>query len=322
MDIVMEEKQSEEVRDFLAKLDLETDPGVEFTLSLRENGKVCACGSLDGNVIKGIGVDPAMQGQGLSEQLMTYLRREAFSRGHRHLFVYTKPINEILFRGLGFFPIAATGKALLLESTRGGLRKYLESMEKHPGKNGAVVMNCSPFTLGHRYLIEQAREKCDWLYVFVLAEEKGMFRASDRLEMVKRGCADLDNVSVSSTEGYLISNATFPTYFLKDKAQGNKISCQMDIEIFSGQFAPALGITKRFVGTEPLDPVTCAYNQALQEQLPRRGIEVCEVVRREFDAAPISASRVRKAIEAGQWETVQQLTPQTTYEYLKTMIGG
>ncbi len=318
----MEEKQSREVGDFLAGLGLETDPGVEFTLSLRENGRVCACGSLDGNVIKGIGVDPAMQGQGLSEQLMTYLRREAFARGHRHLFVYTKPVNEILFRGLGFFPVAATGKALLLESTRGGLGKYLESLEKHPGKNGAVVMNCAPFTLGHRYLIEQAAKECDWLYVFVLAEEKGIFRASDRLEMVRRGCKDLENVSVYSTEGYLISNATFPTYFLKDRTQGNEISCQMDIEIFAGRFAPALNLAKRFVGTEPLDPVTCAYNRALQQQLPRRGIEVCEVVRRELDGAPISASRVRKAMEAGQWDSVRQLTPQTTCEYLKTMIGG
>ncbi len=322
MDIVMEQEQSREVEDFLKGLGLETDSGVEFTLSLRENGKVCACGSLDGNVIKGIGVDPAMQGQGLSEQLMTHLRREAFARGHRQLFVYTKPVNEILFRGLGFYPVAATGKALLLESTRGGLGKYLESLEKHPGNNGAVVMNCSPFTLGHRYLIEQAGKECNWLYVFVLAEEKGMFRAADRLEMVKRGCADLKNVSVHSTEGYLISNATFPTYFLKDRTQGNQISCQLDIEIFAGRVAPALNLVKRFVGTEPLDPVTCAYNEALKQQLPRRGIEVREVVRRELDAAPISASRVRKAIEAGQWETVRQLTPQTTYEYLRTMIGG
>ena len=28
---------------------------------------------------------------------------------------------------------------------------------------GAVVANCNPFTLGHRYLIEEALKKCDYL---------------------------------------------------------------------------------------------------------------------------------------------------------------
>ena len=36
---------------------------------------------------------------------MTELRREAFAGGHRQLFVFTKPVNEALFRSLSFFPV-------------------------------------------------------------------------------------------------------------------------------------------------------------------------------------------------------------------------
>lgn len=320
METVMEACQSPAVCAFLRAQGLEPDPGAGFTVSLREDGEILACGSLDGNVIKGMAVSPDLRGQGLAEQLMTALRREAFARGLRRLFVYTKPRNEILFRGLGFYPVAACDEALLLESTRGGLRKYLAALDRHPRPCGAVVMNCAPFTLGHQYLVDQARQRCRWLYVFVLSEEKGMFSAAQRLEMVRRGCGDFPNVSVHPTAGYLISNATFPAYFLKDREQKPEVQCRLDIEIFTSSFAPALGIEVRFLGTEPLDPVTAAYNKALKEQFPPRGIRVEELPRLERGGAPVSASRVRAALQAGQ--DVRALVPETTWEYLNQEMGG
>lgn len=253
---------------------------------------------------------------------MTELRREAFSRGHRQLFIFTKPSNEPLFRSLSFFPVAACGEAMLLESTRGGLRRYLDALPKHGGNCGAVVMNCAPFTLGHQYLVDQARQACDWLYVFVLSEAKGMFPPEDRLELVRQGCQAYSNVSVHPTMGYLISNATFPTYFLKDQNRGGEISCQLDLEIFASRFAPALGLRKRFVGTEPLDPVTGRYNEALQSFLPGRGISVVEVPRLEAEGGPVSASRVRGCLASGDWQLLQQLVPHTTFAYLKSKLGG
>ena len=42
-------------------------------------------------------------------------------------------------------------------------------------KFGAVVMNCNPLTLGHRYLIEQALKQCDYLMIFVVQEDKSFF---------------------------------------------------------------------------------------------------------------------------------------------------
>lgn len=314
--------QTEVVRQFLARQGLDTDPGVQCTVSLREGGEIVACGSLDGNVVKGVAVDPALRGCGLAEKLMTELRREAFERGQRQLFVYTGSGNEFLFRNLGFFPVASAAGALLLESTRGGLRQYLEALPKHQGLCGGAVMNCAPFTLGHRYLVEQASRACDWLYVFVLSEEKGPFPAADRLELVRRGCRDLPNVSVHPTRGYLISNATFPTYFLKDKSRGAAISCRLDLEIFAGRFAPALNLRKRFVGTEPLDPVTRAYNEAMKALLPLRGVQVVELPRLERAGAPVSASRVRACLQEENWTALRELVPETTYAYLNTKKGG
>ena len=302
--------QSEPIARFLAEQGLRSDSGVQATVSLQESGRILACGGLDGNVIKTVAVDPAYQGQGLAEVLMTELRREAFSRGHRQLFIFTKPSNEPLFRSLSFFPVAACGEAMLLESTRGGLRRYLDALPKHGGNCGAVVMNCAPFTLGHQYLVDQARQACDWLYVFVLSEAKGMFPPEDRLELVRQGCQAYSNVSVH------------PTYFLKDQNRGGEISCQLDLEIFASRFAPALGLRKRFVGTEPLDPVTGRYNEALQSFLPGRGISVVEVPRLEAEGGPVSASRVRGCLASGDWQLLQQLVPHTTFAYLKSKLGG
>ncbi len=314
--------QSESIARFLREQGLRSDDGVQATVSLREEGRILACGGLDGNVIKTVAVDPACQGQGLAEVLMTELRREAFARGHRQLFVFTKPSNEALFRSLSFFPVATSGEAMLLESTRGGLRRYLDGLPKPGGLHGAVVMNCAPFTLGHQYLVDQARQACDWLYVFVLSENKGMFPPEDRLELARQGCQAFSNVSVHPTMGYLISNATFPTYFLKDRSRGQAISCQLDLEIFAGRFAPALGLRKRFVGTEPLDPVTRQYNEALQACLPGRGIGVVEMPRLEMEGQPVSASRVRACLAAGDLPALRNLVPDPTYAYLTSKFGG
>ena len=48
----------------------------------------------------------------------------------------------------------------------------LKNINKFKGKIGGVVMNCNPFTLGHRYLIEQSLNQVDYLYIFVVEEEK------------------------------------------------------------------------------------------------------------------------------------------------------
>ena len=90
----------------------------------------------------------------------------------------------------------------------------------------------------------------------------------------------------------------------------------LDIEIFCQHFVPKFGITHRFVGTEPLSPMTNRYNEVLSHHLPSRGIELRVIPRREIDDTPVSASAVRAATDAGDTETVQKLVPKTTFEHI------
>ncbi len=203
---------------------------------------------------------------------------------------------------------------------------------------GAIVANCNPLTLGHMHLIETAAAEVDVLHVFVLAAEQDFMPARDRLTLVREACAELPNVVVHSGGDYLLSPATFPTYFHKDQATGLKANCRLDVELFAQRVAPALGITRRFVGTEPTCAVTRQYNECVQEFLPKAGIEVVEVPRLEAqddpdgmkpaseaplaaqDGArscePISASTVRALTAQGNWQAIARLVPACTLEYL------
>lgn len=304
-------------QDFLARAGLEPDENREQTVLVWDDDTLIATGSRQENLLKCIAVDPARQGEGLLASVLTALRQEAFQNGYRHLFLYTKPQNEYLFRSLFFYPVAKTEDVLLMEDSKDGIGRFLDTLTVNvQGKVvGAAVMNCDPFTLGHQYLIETAAAECDQVYVFVLSEDKGHFTASDRLEMVKAGTAHLPNVTILPTGPYLISSATFPTYFLKNREQAGQIQCLLDIEIFCKYFAAKFGITRRYVGTEPLSPVTEMYNEALEQHLPGRGIEVRKIPRLEKDGTPVSASAVRKNLQNS--DALASIVPSTTLAYLK-----
>jgi len=304
--------------DFLAHAGLAPDEDLEQTVLVWDEDTLVATGSRQQNLLKCIAVDVSRQGEGILATVLTALRQEAFRQGHRHLFLYTKPENEYLFSSLFFYKIAKTDHVLLMEDRKNGIREFLDSLPavKARGTVGAAVMNSNPFTLGHRYLIETAARECDRLYVFVLSEDKSRFCAADRLKMVELGTADLPNVTVLPTGPYLISSATFPTYFLKNRDQAGQAQCLLDIEIFTKYFAPKFSITRRYVGTEPGSVLTNRYNEALKAYLPSHGIAVLELPRMEHSGMPISASTVRKLLDAGDTESLRTLVPQTTWDYL------
>ncbi len=184
------------------------------------------------------------------------------------------------------------------------------------GVRGAIVMNCNPFTLGHQYLIRQSAAKVDYLYIFVVEEDKSFFPFKDRIELVKKGTQDIKNVIVVPSGKLIISSVTFPGYFLKDSPDSVGVDTSLDVDIFGKYIASPLGITKRFVGEEPIDMVTRSYNESMKEILPRYGIEVDEIKRKEKDGGVISASRVRKALQTSDFDSIRKLVPETTYEYL------
>ena len=312
--------RKEKWKALLSRAGLEADEQVDSTVLVWENDALIATASRMGNLLKCIAVDDLHQGEGLTATLLTQLRQDAFAHGHSHLFLYTKPKNEFMFSSLFFYPIAKTNTVLLMENKRNGITEFLSTLpvEAAGGVVGAAVMNCNPFTKGHRYLIETAAKECDRLYIFVLSEDKSEFSAADRIAMVKRGTEDLPNVTVLPTGPYLISSATFPTYFLKDRENAEQVHCLLDIEIFTNYYAPKFGITRRYVGTEPLSPMTNQYNDALKAHLPGKGITLREIPRLEQQNTPVSASAVRAYLHDGNREALQALLPQTTYEYLKT----
>lgn len=177
---------------------------------------------------------------------------------------------------------------------------------------GVVVMNCNPFTLGHHYLIEQAAKQVERLFVMVVREDCSLFAYAERKAMVEQGVAHLKNVTVIDGSEYTISQATFPTYFLKRLDDAADTQILLDLDLFRRHIAPALGATVRFVGTEPTDRLTRRYNQLMHEVLT----DVREISRLEKDGNAVSASRVRKAMEQGDMSTIRQLVPPTTLPYI------
>ena len=183
-------------------------------------------------------------------------------------------------------------------------------------KIGSIIMNCNPFTLGHRYLIEQSSAKVDKLFVFVVEEDKSIFPFADSIELVRKGTADLPNVTVLPSGKFIISSLTFSDYFEKSEMQDRVIDSSMDVRIFGEHIAPALGINIRFAGEEPLDTVTRQYNETMTRILPKYGIDFEVIPRKEHDGEVISASRVRKLLEAKDYDAISQIVPKTTLTYL------
>lgn len=297
---------------------LKPDDQVDCTLLIWDNDDLIATGSRFGNILKCIAVDSKHQGEDLTATILTQLRQDALLAGYRHLFLYTKPQNHYMFSSLFFYPIAATDSVLLMENMQNGIRQFLDglSVPETTGVTGAIVMNCNPFTKGHRFLIEQAAKECDRLLIFVLSEDRSYIKAADRIAMVKAGTADLSNVTVLPTGPYLISSATFPTYFLKEQADTGNVQCQLDVAVFGTHFVPKFHISRRFVGSEPFCPVTSAYNRTLHQCLPEYGVSLREIPRLEANNIPVSATNVRKLIEEKNHEGVQALVPESTYRYL------
>lgn len=187
-----------------------------------------------------------------------------------------------------------------------------------PGPFGAMVMNCNPFTRGHLYIIEKAVELTGGLYVFIVEEDLSDFSFPDRLAMVRAGTAHLgDRVAVLPGGRFIISSFSFPGYFSKARALNpDEVDSSLDVAIFGGLIAPALGIDRRLVGEEPHCLVTAGYNRTMLDLLPSMGVTVTVIPRREEEGAPISASAVRRALAAGDLDRARRLTPPSTWPYL------
>lgn len=312
------------VEDFLASNDLRLDD-VDYyaTVVDKDSYKILAGGGYKDGIIKCIAVSDTLRGTGMSQQLISHLISQMGNNGNTNVKVFTKPGNIEIFESLGFKIIGESNKAILLENGIEGISSYIHYLQsvKKDGKNGMIVMNANPFTLGHKYLVEQAACKVDNLYVIVVDEDKSSFTSEERFEMVKSGCAHLSNVTVCHGSSYIISAATFPSYFIKQANEAAQAQIELDLDITERHIAPALGATVRFVGSEPTDELTRCYNEAMKQLLPSRGIEVVELPRLEQDGKVISASVVRNMLKNGDFYASRQMVPSTTLPYLVAWLA-
>lgn len=214
---------------------------------------------------------------------------------------------------------------LQLEDEDEELHNYkgrLENFYKHTisPRIGSIVMNCNPFTLGHRYLVEQALKRCDHLIVFVVEEDKSVFPFAERLELVRKNLSDLKNVSVIPSGQFIISSRTFEEYFNKESLQERKVDTSLDVNLFGKEIAPCLNISMRFAGEEPFDNVTRQYNASMARILPQYGVKFIEIPRMKYKGSPVSASEVRRLAEARQFDKLKKLVPPLTLRYLRRKV--
>lgn len=208
---------------------------------------------------------------------------------------------------------------ILLENQ--DFHRYLTSLESlrrlHDFENvGAVVMNCNPFTYGHEYLISEACKRVEFLYIFVVSENKSFFPFEDRIELVKENTKDRKNIEVLPSGEFIISNLTFEDYFSKEM-RNVEVNPVFDVEIFGRYIAPALGICKRFVGREPYCNVTNSYNWTMKKTLPKYGVELIEIERIKEKDIFISASHVRKLLGENKYDEIKKIVPDSTFQYLE-----
>lgn len=309
-----------EAESLIRKCGLTVNRDEDYTVGLYDSDQLVATGSLRGDMIQMIAVSPERQGEDLSSIVITNLIKHAMDKGIRNLYLFTKPDKMNMFVSLGFKPVAvAKPYAALLEWGVPGINEYIRDIKARAGKiecgTSAIVMNGNPFTLGHQYLIERASSESGRVFVFAVQEDLSVFPSDVRYKLICDGSSRLPNVTVIPGGRYVVSSLTFPSYFTKDTEFADAYSA-MDIEIFLQHIAPALKITKRYVGTEPFSPVTEIYNQTMKERLPRSGVEVAEIPRLEKSGAAISASSVRELLSEGNVEAVKELVPESTYRYL------
>jgi len=308
-------RELNEAKFLLAKQNLTMDS--DYTAGVFKDEKLIATGSLRGNTLRSIAVEPEYQGTGVINKLITHLVQKQHERGNHHLFIYTKPESSDSFTFFGFKEISHADNAILLENRCNGINKYCKKLTAPKGKNIAtIVMNCNPFTLGHLYLIEKAAAENDVLHIFIVWENRSIFPADVRMKLVKEGTAHLKNVYIHKGEDYIISSATFPSYFLKEKSDAVQTHATLDIQLFAKHIAPNLGITRRYAGDEPFCPVTGVYNDVMAQILPKYNVEFKIIKRKKSANEIISASKVRQLIHDGKIEETKKFVPKTTYQYL------
>lgn len=293
--------------------DLSFDSDIELTL-VAITDKVVGTVSLSNNIIKGLSVLKEYQGQGIATALVSKCIEYLNSKQVKHHFAYSKSDNYDVFRGLGMSEVVTVDGVTLFEGGYYTIDTFLNEFKQKYNLNkeyAAIVMNLNPMTMGHLYLIEKAAEENENVIVFVVEEDKSVFPFDLRYKIALEATAHLDNVVVVPSTEYMISKATFSTYFIKDEGVIDQLFSQIDFMIFTKYFAEILNIKRRYVGTEPYCKVTAAYNEVMLNS----NFEMILVERLQKNDKFISASLVRELMEK-DITLIEEYVPEATYQNL------
>ena len=324
--ILREEK--EQIEAFLARFDLLYDQDISTSFYMEEKHQIVATISIHQDIIKGLAVDRAFQGQQMATQLVDHACHTIYQAGFPSVRVFTKKIYIPIFEQLGFRTLVSVRDSAILERGSEGIEKTLQGMKQTIEQTthqrletlnlGTIVVNCNPVTKGHFGLIEYASKHHDYLVVFVVDEDRSFFSFEERFALLYLACQTLKNVILLPSSKYIVSSLTFPSYFLKTVEERDYTHAQMDVSLFKDYFMPTLHLKKRYIGTET-EPVMVLYNQTLQSLLQ----EKLEVIPRFLqDGQVISASLVRKKMMNHEIEAASELVPEACQLLFRHIAGS
>ena len=202
------------------------------------------------------------------------------------------------------------------------LNRYIQEIRAHRINDpncviGAIEMNANPMTRGHSYLIQKALEQVDFLYVFLLTQEKTEIPLQLRKKILQAEVSKYPNVQLLECGRIWGNRLTFPEYFEKEENNEIVINAEKEILIFAKYIANALNIKKRFVGTEPNDKVTDQFNRQLKQTLNRYGIDLVEIPRLSVEGVYIQAGNVRSLIRERNFQALDKMMTPEAIDILK-----
>ncbi|MBZ7986895.1 GNAT family N-acetyltransferase [Campylobacter canadensis] len=304
--------------DFIKANSLEFSDEIDLAFVVFYKDKIIACICKFKLMIKYVIIDKEHQKENIFSLLLNTMITYAKEQNINTLRLCTCKHNAIKFQNFSFRLLCTSKELCLLEYGYSLFDEFINNIRAKLDTNKSytsIVMNANPFTLGHKYLIDCALKHNENLILFIVSEDKSFFTFKERFMIVKENLKKYKNILIFPSGDYIISNATFSTYFLKQDI--NLAKSYLDAKIFSSLIAPCLNIKSRFVGSEPNCKVTNAYNMALKECFKEDNLDLFELSRISINNKIISASLIRKYIAENNFNEIKKYLSDTSLKLIK-----
>lgn len=315
------QSQRQDVQALLEAQGLSYETNVDETALLYDEAGLLATASMASNVIKMVAVRQGEEGQDHMAKVLTAVIKRLSEANHTHTFLYTRPGQESYFKPYGYQTILATHTVAFME--RGGsIRRFLsEQATRLPKASnvGCIVINANPLTLGHAHLIDTLAAHHDLGLIFVVAEDHSVFPYALRDHLVRAYAERYPHLVVLSTGPYLVSKASFPSYFLNEDTLHATAHASLDVALYQQFFRPYFNLQARYVGEEPFSPTTDHYNRVMKDALNEH-LKI--LPRKTHHHEPISASKVRALLRDDRLDEACALVPDVVAQYLKSPEGA